>query len=217
MKHFKWTWQDTVAVGAGLLTVIFALVNYDRLPAQLPSHIGVSGEFDNFWGKNSVIGLFGALGIFMPALIQLTRAIDPKRERYFKFENAHAMIRLAISLIFDSALMASVLYGLGVSLPTSRIVMAIMGFAFMVIGNYMPQIKDNYFLGVKTPWTLASPEVWRRTHRLTGTLWTISGVIIFLGAFVPGKGYGYILPVVVLLSCLIPCVYSWLDYRRLKV
>ncbi|QWU15488.1 Uncharacterized membrane protein [Paenibacillus sophorae] len=216
MKDFKWKWQDTFAVAVGLLTVGFALVNYHRLPAQLPSHIGISGEFDGFQSKGSAILLFGGLGVLLPVLMQITRPLDPKKERYAKFENAYAMIRLAISLIFDSALAASVLYGLGVSLPTSRIAIAVLGAAFIVIGNYMPQVKDNYFLGVKTPWTLASPEVWRRTHRLTGVLWLAAGVIIIISAFLPGKWFAFTMIAALLLAVVFPYVYSWADYRRLK-
>ncbi|AIQ14482.1 SdpI family protein [Paenibacillus durus] len=216
MKDFKWKWQDTLAVAAGLLTVGFALVNYHRLPAQLPAHIGISGEFDEFWKKSSVILLFGGLGVLLPVLMQITRSLDPKKERYAKFENAYAMIRLAVSLIIDSALAASVLYGLGVSLPSSRIVTVVLGAAFIVIGNYMPQVKDNYFLGVKTPWTLASPEVWRRTHRLAGALWAVAGVVIIISAFLPGKWFTYTMISVLLIAVVIPCIYSWVDYRRLK-
>lgn len=216
MKHFKWMWQDTLAVLAALATVGFTLVNYNRLPAELPAHVGMNGSFDDFWNKNTVIAVFGSLGVLMPALIQLTRRIDPKKERYQLFENAHAMIRLAISLIFDSALAVSVLYGLGTAVHGTRLVTAVLGLAFIVIGNYMPQIKDNYFLGVKTPWTLADPEVWRRTHRLTGVVWAVAGVLIILGSFMPGNWNGYVLAGTVLAACIIPYVYSWVDYRRLK-
>ncbi|MDT3427569.1 putative membrane protein [Paenibacillus forsythiae] len=216
MKDFKWKWQDTLAVAVGLLTVGFALVNYHRLPAQLPSHIGISGEFDGFQSKDSAISLFGGLGVLMPVLMQITRPLDPKKERYAKFENAYAMIRLVISLIFDFALAASVLYGLGVSLPSSRIATVVLGAAFIVIGNYMPQVKDNYFLGVKTPWTLASPEVWRRTHRLAGALWAAAGVVIIVGSFLPGSWFTVMLIAALLLAVVFPYVYSWADYRRFK-
>ncbi|MFD1775203.1 SdpI family protein [Paenibacillus rhizophilus] len=216
MENFKWKWQDTVAVAAGLLTVGFALVNYHRLPAQLPAHIGISGEFDEFWKKSSVILMFGGLGILLPVLMQITRSLDPKKERYTKFENAYAMIRLAVSLIFDSVLAVSVLYGLGISLPGSKIGIAVLGAAFIVIGNYMPQVKDNYFLGVKTPWTLASPEVWRRTHRLAGALWLAAGFVIIISAFLPGKWFSFTMIAALLLAVVFPCVYSWADYRRLK-
>ncbi|BCG61012.1 SdpI family protein [Paenibacillus sp. URB8-2] len=217
MENFKWKWQDTVAVAAGLLTVGFALVNYHRLPAQLPAHIGISGEFDEFWKKSSVILMFGGLGVLLPVLMQITRSLDPKKERYTKFENAYAMIRLAVSLIIDSVLAVSVLYGLGISLPGSRIAIAVLGAAFIVIGNYMPQVKDNYFLGVKTPWTLASPEVWRRTHRLAGALWLAAGIVIIISAFLPGKWFTFTMIAALLLAVVFPCVYSWAAYRRLRV
>ncbi|NJJ42242.1 SdpI family protein [Paenibacillus apii] len=216
MENFKWKWQDTLAVAVGLLTVGFALVNYHRLPAQLPAHIGASGDFDEFWKKSSVTLLFGGLGVLLPVLMQITRSLDPKKERYTKFENAHAMIRLAVSLIFDSVLAVSVLYGLGISLQGSRVAIIVLGAALLVIGNYMPQVKDNYFLGVKTPWTLASPEVWRRTHRLAGALWAVAGIVIIISAFLPGKWFTYTMISALLIAVVIPCIYSWADYRRLK-
>ncbi|MNI84514.1 Immunity protein SdpI [compost metagenome] len=88
---------------------------------------------------------------------------------------------------------------------------------FIALGNYMPQIKDNYFTGIRTPWTLASPEVWRKTHRFSGYMWTIGGVLIALGAFMPRTLSISLIIAALLIATIIPYVYSWLIAQRMKV
>ncbi|KGE20950.1 SdpI family protein [Paenibacillus wynnii] len=216
MKNFQWKWQDTVSVILGLITLVYALVNYDRLPQLLPAQFGITGEVNKYWDKGSVISLLGAFGVLLPVLLQFTRSIDPKRENYRKFENAHGMIRLAISLLLNTSLALSVSYGLDYHFPAGKILIAVLGLMFMVIGNYLPQVKHNYFLGIRTPWTLASPEVWRKTHRFSGILWAIAGVLFILAVFMPEVLATTFIITGLLLSIIVPLVYSWMASRQIS-
>ncbi|WP_379131383.1 SdpI family protein [Paenibacillus sp. sgz500958] len=209
LENFKWKWQDTFSVIAGLLSLGYALINYNQLPPQLPAQFGITGEVNTYWDKDSLIAVFGTLAVLWPFLLQFTRIIDPKRENYKKFENAHAMIRLAVALLFDACLVLSVTYGLDKDIPVYNILLAALGLMFIVIGNFMPQLKHNYFLGIRTPWTLASPKVWRKTHRLSGICWAAAGLLFIAGALLP-----QILSIPVIITGLVaatvpPMFYSW--------
>lgn len=215
MNNFRWKWQDSAIVILGLITVGYALINYNRLPEMLPAQFGLTGKVNKYWDKGTLISVFGALGILLPVLLQFTRSIDPKRENYSKFENAYGMIRLAIAVLMDTALIMSVSYGLDKDFPAGKVLIGVLGLMFMVIGNFMPQVRHNYFLGVRTPWTLASPEVWRKTHRLSGMMWAGAGILFVLGALLPNA---WAIPFIILgllLSIIVPLVYSWLVSRRL--
>jgi len=214
MKNFTWKWQDSAVVVLGLISLSYALINYSDLPPQLPAQFGLKGEVNNYWDKGSLIGVFGALGIVLPLLLQLIRRIDPKSENYRNFENAYGMIRLAIAVLFDTALVISVSYGLNQDISAGKIIIAILGLMFMVIGNFMPQIRHNYFLGIRTAWTLESPEVWRRTHRFSGFMWAAAGLMFVIGAFLPGVWGPTILLAGLTVSIILPLVYSWFISKR---
>jgi len=109
----------------------------------------------------------------------------------------------------------SVSYGLDENFPAYRILVAAMGLMFIAIGNYMPQVKHNYFLGIRTPWTLASPEVWRKTHRLSGMLWAAAGLLFIAGAFLPTAGAIPVFISALVLATIPPIFYSYFTSKRL--
>ena len=86
---------------------------------------------------------------------------------------------------------------------------------FLVIGNYLPSLKPNYFIGIRTPWTLESEEIWRKTHRLGSRVWVIGSLLmIVLWFFVPSSGYSIVFFVGVLTLALIPTLYSFYLYMQ---
>lgn len=214
MKSFKWKWQDTLVVILGALTLGYGLINYGKLPDQLPSHFGISGEVDSYWSKNSVFILAAVMGLLFPIGMQFIRKIDPKRENYERFEHAYKMIRLFIAVVFDAFFVISVSYGLNDHFPAGKWAIAIVGLMIALLGNYLPQVKDNYFIGIRTPWTLASPEVWRRTHRFSGMLWTIGGLMFIVAAFLPSPAMVTVIIVSLIVIGIVPLFYSWLISER---
>ncbi|MBY3623090.1 DUF1648 domain-containing protein [Acinetobacter sp. CUI P1] len=216
MKDFKWRWQDTLIVTLGLASLAYALINYGKLPHELPAQWGITGKVNRYWDKNIAIFMLGILGIVLPLIMQFTRSIDPKRENYKKFENAYAMSRLAIGVLFNLMLVLTVAYGLGKEINVGKIAIGALGVMLIALGNYMPQVKDNYLFGVRTAWTLSSPEVWRKTHRLSGRMWMIGGLLIFGGAFVSGVLSQTLIITALVLVILVPVLYSWIISRQLK-
>ncbi|NUU61167.1 SdpI family protein [Paenibacillus agri] len=217
MRNIKWKWQDTLIVVLGLASLCFALFNYNALPDQLPAQFGVTGEVNRYWSKDSAIACLGLLGLLMPLLMHFIRSIDPRKENYAKFENAYAMTRLAMALLFDFIFVLVIMYGLNINLPVGKIAIGAVGILFIIIGNYMPQVKDNYFIGLHTPWTLHNPEVWRKTHRLAGGLWVIGGLLMIGAIFTGGIWNTVVIVTALVLTTLIPVAYSWMLAQRLKV
>lgn len=217
MKDFKWKWQDTMIVILGVLSLGYALANYSKLPDQLPAQFSISGEVNTYWSKGSIIALTGFMGLIFPLAMQFIRNIDPKRENYSKFQNAYKMIRLAIAALFDAMLILNVSYGLDQSIPVGKIATVALGLLFVVVGNFMPQIRDNYFIGIRTAWTLASPEVWRKTHRFSGRIWMIGGLLIVVGAFLPKSLSISMMIAALVMVIFLPLAYSWLISSRSRV
>lgn len=216
MKNFTWKWQDTLIVILGLLSLGYALVNYGKLPDQLPAQFGITGKVNTYWSKGSVIALFSFLGLFFPLVMQFTRNIDPKGENYNKFPGAYKMVRLTVAVIFDAALVLSVSFGLDEQFAAGKWAIVSIGLLLAAIGNFLPQIRDNYFTGIRTPWTLHDPAVWRKTHRFSGRMWVTGGLLIALAAFLPVTLSISMIVTALVIMTVVPIVYSWLISRRLK-
>ncbi|MEK4849901.1 SdpI family protein [Paenibacillus sp. FSL H7-0756] len=216
MKNFTWKWQDTLIVILGLLSLGYALVNYGRLPDQLPAQFSITGKVNTYWSKGSVIILFSFLGLIFPLAMQFIRNVDPKGENYNKFPGPYKMIRLTVAVICDAALVLSVSFGLDEQFAAGKWATVSVGLLLAVIGNFLPQIRDNYFTGIRTPWTLHDPAVWRRTHRFSGRMWVTGGLLIALAAFMPVTLSISMIITALVIMTIVPIVYSWLISRRVK-
>lgn len=104
---------------------------------------------------------------------------------------------------------------LGYNVDTGRLVMLAVSLLFMLMGNVMGRVKHNYFVGIKTPWTLASEEVWKKTHRLAALLWTIAG---FLGAVFAllRVNLGWIFIIILMVPALVPAIYSYIIFNKMR-
>ncbi|WP_341348490.1 SdpI family protein [Paenibacillus sp. FSL H3-0469] len=216
MKNFTWKWQDTLIVILGLLSLGYALVNYGRLPDQLPAQFSITGKVNTYWSKGSVIILFSFLGLIFPLAMQFIRNVDPKGENYNKFPGPYKMIRLTVAVICDAALVLSVSFGLDEQFAAGKWATVSVGLLLAVIGNFLPQIRDNYFTGIRTPWTLHDPAVWRRTHRFSGRMWVTGGLLIALATFMPVTLSISMIITALVIMTIVPIVYSWLISRRVK-
>jgi len=104
--------------------------------------------------------------------------------------------------------------GTGADVPIESIVPLGVGLLFLILGNYMGKVRKNFFIGTRTPWTLASDEVWARTHRLGGWVFMLSGILLMGAAFLPGMMIPLVVAVVI--AAFAPVVYSYVLYRRLE-
>jgi len=90
------------------------------------------------------------------------------------------------------------------------------GVLFIILGNYMGKIKPNWFMGIRTPWTLSNEEVWNKTHRLGGKMFILLGLVMICGTFLPSETFWKAFTVSIVIILLIPMIYSYLLYRKLK-
>lgn len=194
-----------------LIPMIAGVLLWNRLPEQIPTHFGISGEADGWSSKPFAVF---ALPLFMLAMhlicILATRA-DPKHNNISdKVFTVILYIVPAISLI-----LCTMIYpvALGSDINVSLMAMLFVGFVFVIIGNYLPKCKQSYTVGIKLPWTLDDSENWNKTHSLAGKLWVICGIIIIINAFLEGP---YMFLPVVAIMVLVPTLYSYMLYKKKK-
>ena len=198
-----------------LLPFILVAAFYARLPDQIPMHWGFDGEIDRYGGKNE-LWLMAALGPLFALLFQFLPRLDPKKRNYERFHTyyeAFALVLVAfIAVMMGIALLESFRPG---TVSMGRVVSALVGLLFVFIGNLMGKVKPNFFLGIRTPWTLSDPDVWNRTHRLGGGLFFLAGLATVASALLlPEQVTFWVLLAGVLLAALVPTVMSYVWYRR---
>lgn len=190
---------------------------WDQLPDQVPIHWNIEGTADGFAGKTMGLLLLPLVSVAVYALFWLIPVIDPKRRVSMRNKPMPALRNL---LIFVFAFLFFVNLGsmLGVGLLGGSRNLAHLGILllFAALGNYLPAVPPNYFVGVRTPWTLEDPEIWRRTHRLAGRVWVASAlVLLVVWALLPAATFSRILFYTVIgVMALVPVGYSLYLYLR---
>lgn len=205
-----------VIVALVLIFVVTAVL-YGQLPDPMPIHWNAAGVPDDFASRPFGAFLLPSTALAVYLLFLLLPRIDPRRDNYERFAGAYRVLRDAITL-FLVLLQGLILYALilGDSRLSTDFVLAGLAFLFMVMGGYMPRFRSNWFVGIRTPWTLSDDRVWRRTHRLGGRIFLLTGVIMLAGLLLP-PGWDFVLVMTsALVAALVPTVYSYLLYRRLE-
>ena len=192
----------------------FPAALYSRLPAKYPTHWNFQGRPDGFtekpWGP-FVVPLV-MTGLYL--LLLVLPRISPKGYRFESFLGVWEIVRTAILAFLFLIHVLVLLAATGVQVEMERAIAAAMGLLFVVLGNYMGKLTRNFFIGIRTPWTLASEEVWLRTHRVGGKLFVAAGLVFFICALAGGS----LLPGIaaVIGAALASIVYSYSLYRRIE-
>ena len=140
--------------------------------------------------------------------------IDPK-QKLQNIGNKLNNLRMILTL-FMSGLALFILYSVEQKNSKPGFVFAIIGLLFAFLGNYFKTIKPNYFIGIRTPWTLENEEVWKKTHLMGGKLWFIGGLLMALTFVLPNEMQLYTFLGITAVISIVPIVYSYLEFKKIK-
>lgn len=158
-----------------LLSLAATWMILPMLPEKIATHWGIYGQVDGWSGKNTQLFLAG-MPLFMLIMFQVLPMLDPKKQNYVYHEKAYVIFMGAFTLFFIGMNIITVLYNLGYDVDVALYAPFAIGILFAVMGNYMGQFRHNYFIGIRNPWTLANETVWRKTHRIGGRAFMVSGI-----------------------------------------
>lgn len=208
--------KELPIIGFVLLPFIYLAYLWNSLPKIVPIHWNYKGEIDDWGTKYSLIGLLFLLPVFTYVLMLVIPKVDPKKRIEF-MGGKYYQIKFVL-VIFMSVLALYIIHSSNSqTLSSPSIAFVLIGFLFMALGNYFKVINQNYFLGIKTPWTLESEEVWKLTHILAGKLWIGGGLLIVIFSLVlPEDVNFYIFISSTTIISIVPIVYSYLVYKKLK-
>ena len=198
----------------GIASFIGAAILYPSMPAYLPSHWNIRGEVDAFAHKSTIILMF-SLPIAIAAGMIFFPKIDPRRNNYQKHPKAYSAIAFSVVGMMVVLNWLMVLSAFGYMPPVTWILRITLGIAFIVMGNFMPQLRSNFFAGFRTPWALDSDLVWRKTQRAGGFIFVLFGVLFIFGMFF--GTIGFIIPAVFMaIGVAAVFLYSFLLHRKEK-
>ena len=208
-------------VRADIISLLFvfsaiavAAILYTSLPEQIPTHWNAQGEVDGYMKKPGGVIIMPAMAVFTFVIMKLIPVISPKGFRIDKFSDVFGVLQVTLVGFMSIVAILVLMEARGLDVRINEMIIAGTGLLFVIIGNYLGRVRKNFFIGIRTPWTLASDEVWNRTHRIGGRLFILSGVIIWIGAILRlpltwtvGVAVGLVL---------IPVVYSYFLYRKIE-
>lgn len=217
LKKMKTTkiFKEVLIGSIVIAPLLYYFYLWNSLPAEIPVHFDAKGNPNNY-GSRSEIALtlcFLSVGIYL-FLLYIPK-IDPKKN-FSVFSDTFVKLRFIVSLFFSAIgfiIISSVKEG---KLNTSLfyVVFAIL---ISLMGNYMSNIRPNYFIGIRTPWTLESETNWKKTHFFAGRLWFFSGILLTIMIFVlPVSNKIYVYIGFIILLALFPVLYSFIIYNKGK-
>lgn len=197
-----------------VLPILVVLFLYQKLPDQIPTNWGLNEQVA--YGGKSTIWIIAGLSPFLAILFYVLPKIDPKKQNFENFRQSYLTFQLVLQLFMMAVtgivLLESFRPG---TVDVTKLVCLLCGILFIVMGIMMPRFRQNYFCGIKTPWTLASEPVWVKTNRLGGKMILVAGCIGFAGAFLPSEmGRLLTLLIPIMVAIIIPTIMSYIWFQK---
>ena len=203
-----------VTLVALLAMVVLSAWAAPRMPERVPMHWDLRGDVDRYGSAWEALVLTPLLTVGLSALLWFLPSVDPRKDNLRRSAGAYNAVWIATVMLL-LVLHATLTLGPATTLdlPVLSIVPVALGVLFVVVGVYLPRTSSNWFLGVRTPWTLTSELSWRRTHRLAGVLFVVLGLALIAVALVARSATALVAGGGAALIALVSVVYSYLVWR----
>jgi uncharacterized membrane protein len=207
--------RTTLIVSLTLIAVaaLAGLLLWNRLPDPMPAHWNAAGELDGYMPKFWGVFLMPIVTVALMGLFLVIPHIDPLKANIAKFRDVFNwfVVVFVAYMLYVHAL--TLLAGLGLAFNMTLLLVPVVGLLFIGAGYLMGRAKRNFFIGIRTPWTLSSETVWDETHKLGSKLFMLGGLVTIVCAFLGETGL-WIMLVAMLGAAFVPIVYSYILWRR---
>ena len=196
-----------------ILIIIFTMSAYfySSMPEKMATHWDAKGNVNGYMPAFSGIFTTPFIGVFLLIMFFILPKMDPTKQdttKYFDLFSIVLMIFLFCINLFV------ILYNLGIQINISNVIMPLIGLLFFFIGYIIRDIKKNWFIGIRTPWTLSSNKVWKKTHRLASLVFRSLGLFVIVATILK---VDFLLIMILLIgSAFITVVYSYIEFKKEK-
>ena len=195
-----------------LLPILVGLLLWNQLPDTMATHWGADGQVDGWSSKLVAICVHPILLLLTHWLCIWVTFKDPGQKNQSRKVSGMVFWLMPLVSLFSSALLFGTALGSEVSMGS--IIIGMVGLIFLVVGNYLPKVKQNYTIGIKVVWALHNEENWNATHRFGGKVWVVGGLATILLMFFPMEKTLGLIMAVLTLTAVLPILYSYLYYKK---
>lgn len=202
-----------------LLVIAMALLAFyfnGILPDQVITHWNSAGEPDDWGSKEFHVWFFPLLTIGIYFLFKYLPKMDPKKKNYASFDATYHAFRLLIIAFFVTMFVLTSLINLGYNIDMTQSITLAIGLLFIFIGYLLKDVKQNWFMGIRTPWTMSSEFVWKKTHQMASKIFMMAGFLFLVLPYLPSEFFAYYIIIFVLVIILGTFGYSYWLYKNEK-
>lgn len=206
--------KELPIIGIVLLPFVYLAIIWNKLPQKVPVHWNIHGEIDRYGEKTEMI----LIPVLLPLLVYLIFLVVPKidpKNKLNKMGNKLHSLKFVLTTLMSGLALFLIFSAQHQNFTNPNLIFVFVGLMYLVFGNYFKTIKANYFIGIRTPWTLESETVWKETHRLAGKLWLAGGLLVIISAlFLDDKMNVLIFFIITGIITLVPAVYSYFIFKK---
>ena len=198
-----------------LVATIASVIVYPQLPEVAASHWDANGQVNGYMPRFWAAFLMSLMSIGLLFLLLAVPSIDPLKANIAKFRNYYNVFVLVIIVFMLIIHGITLVWNLGYNqFNIGNAIVPAVGLIFIFAGIMMAKAKRNFFIGIRTPWTLSNDTVWEETHKLGSKLFIGAGIVSFLSAFFGEAGF-WIMFIVMMIAAIIPIIYSYILWRNI--
>lgn len=205
--------SSTVGLVLVALAAVASILAYPEMPAQMATHWNGAGEPDGYMAKNVALALFPSLALGMLGLLTFVPKLDPLGENVAQFREQYDQFVVLLVAFLAYVHLLVLAWNLGYRFEMIQGLAPALGALFYFVGTLLAHAEQNWFVGIRTPWTLSNEEVWNHTHERAAPLFKLAGIVAVLGALVPEYALLLVVAPAVAIA-LYTTVYSYVEYRR---
>jgi uncharacterized membrane protein len=205
--------SEIIIVGIALLSFAIGVYYYPQMPEQMASHWNAKGQVDDYLSKFWGLFLLPITLVGMALLLIAIPRIDPLRENIEKFRKYYDGFVILFMIFMICVYLMTILWSIEIRISPNLFLPIAAGIMFIGAGILVENTKQNWFIGIRTPWTMSSESVWDKTHRMGGKLFKIAGAISIVGILFQSYAVYFVL-VPAILVAVYTVVYSYVEYKK---
>ncbi len=201
------------AISFIIIAFILSFLYYNDLPSSIITHWGINGNADGYSPKDFGLFLLPLLLTGVIILLYFLPKIDPLKKNINEFRTEYHTLIAVISGFFLYLQIVIIITNLGMNFDIRQLLVPAFAILIYSTGSLIKKAKRNFFIGIRTPWTISSDLVWEKTHNKAGKLYKASAILCLIGLFIPETAFFFMI-VPLLLASLGVIIYSYIEYKK---
>ena len=202
-----------IAIALIVIAFIIGIYLYPSMPTEMASHWNINGDVDGHMSKFWGLFLMPIISVGLLLLFIFLPKIDPLKNNIEKFRCHYDWFITILVLFLFYLNLVTITWAFGYRFNIIQALAPAIGVLYVYIGFLLERTKRNWFIGIRTPWTLSHEKVWDETHKLGGKLFKIKGVIAFIGAFF-GKFAAFFVVLPVIVGLIYTVIFSYFSHKK---